>query len=75
MLVPCIDVNVYLWHHSGFEAEAMAWFDFWSSLQMQHTNSHLRDILSHTEFYFAIHEAIVLLLILTLPATTCAFER
>ena len=57
----------------NFEAEAMAWFDFWSSSPMQDTNSHFLDILSHTEFYPAIHEAIVILL--TLPATTCTIER
>ena len=57
----------------NFEAEAMAWFDFWSSSPMQDTNSHVLDILSHTEFYPAIHEAIVILL--TLPVTTCTIER
>jgi hypothetical protein len=57
----------------NFEAEAMAWFDFWSSSPMQDVDIHFLDILSHTEFYPAIHEAIVILL--TLPATTCTIER
>ena len=57
----------------NFEAEAMGWFDFWSSSPMQDTNSHFLYILSHTEFYPAINEAVVILL--TLPATTCTIER
>lgn len=57
----------------NFEVEAMAWFDFWSLSPLQESNSDFRDLLSHTEFYPAIQKAI--LIVLTLPATTCTIER
>ena len=58
---------------NNFEAEAMTWFDFWSSSPIQDVEIFFLDILLHTEFYPAIHEAIVILL--TIPATTCTIER
>ena len=57
----------------NIEVEAMSCYYFWSLSPMQDVDIHFLDILSHIEFYPAIHEAIVILL--TLPVTTCTIER
>lgn len=59
----------------NFEREASAWYDVWcaSPMQSKLKDADFIDLLSHTDFYPSIREAILILL--TLPTTTCAIER
>ena len=68
-------VSNALYRIDNLEYETMNWFDYWHS-QSQVTDAaklDTADLLKHCDFFPAVKEAI--LIVLTLPATTCSIER
>lgn len=61
-----------VYHIDNFESEALSWFDFWKTREYKSSQDFL-DLLPFTKFYPAVRYA--LLVLLTLPATTCTVER
>ena len=55
----------------NFPVEAMTWYDYWSALTQKPAN--INDVLLKTNFYPANKDALIILV--TLPATTCTVER
>ncbi|XP_047125152.2 uncharacterized protein LOC124807361 [Hydra vulgaris] len=56
----------------NFETEALSWFDFWNAQDYKSSLDFI-DLLPITQFYPSVRYA--LLVLLTLPATTCTVER
>lgn len=56
----------------NFETEALCWYDFWKTQEFK-TGQDFIDLLPFTQFYPAVRYA--LLVLLTLPITTCTVER
>ena len=61
-----------VYHIDNFESEALSWFDFWKIREYKSSQDFI-DLLPFTKFYPAVRYA--LLVLLTLPATTCTVER
>lgn len=61
-----------MYHIDNFEFEALSWYDYWDK-STDECNDEFATLLARTEFYPAVREA--LLILLTLPATTCTVER
>ena len=57
----------------NFKFDSVFWFDFWAIQSFQNTIHEFTDLLPKTVFYPAVREA--LLILITLPTTTCTVER
>ena len=57
----------------NFKLDSVIWFDFWAIQSFQNTINEFTDLLPRTVFYPAVREA--LLILITLPTTTCIVER
>ena len=56
----------------NFEVDALSWYDYWAT-SSDECNDEFVALLPHAKFYPVVRDA--LLILLTLPATTCTVER
>ena len=73
-----VDIIHQTYQIENFVYEAINWYDFWSSNRASSRpisldGEDITDLLPKTEFYPAVRHA--LLILLTLPVTTCTIER
>lgn len=65
---------IKLYQIDNFKFESLLWFDFWKKSQDNVDSITVAELLQKTKlFYPSIHES--LLILLTLPCTTCTIER
>ena len=61
-----------LLHFTSVEVDALSWYDYWAT-SSDECNDEFAALLPRTKFCPAVRDA--LLILLTLPATTCTVER
>ena len=67
------NITVEVYKVDNFKLASVIWFDFWAIQSFQNTINEFTDLLPRTVFYPAVREA--LLILITLPTTTCTLER